>query len=152
MKNLLLITGALTLSACSNQDQEWEVVSFPLYKECDHILEKIDSKFALKPKKYELKITKSEFGAKPKYGNIPYGIGSLQVRGDMELMNGTQVEYLQLHLTSMFAVCMPNNSVVLSGPDVPAQIEYQFGSKLVSGSAEDGKFYVLFNDGTYSYQ
>ena len=113
MKNLLLITISLALTACSNQEQEWNIVNFPLYKECDYLLDKIDAKLAINSETYEFKIIKSEFGAKPDFGNIPYGLGLLKVRGDLKLLNGTPEEYLQLQLASMFAECMPNNSMVL---------------------------------------
>lgn len=152
MKNLLLITLALALSACSNQEQEWDVVNFPLYEECDYLLEKINGKLSINSETYEFQITKSEFGERPKFGHIPYGLGSLKVRGDLKLLNGSQEEYLQLQLAGMFAECMPNNAMVFSGSDVPSQIESRFGSKLLSGSAENGKFYVLYNDGSYSYE
>ena len=88
----------------------------------------------------------------PRYGDIPYGVGNVAVKGDMQLLNGTQEEYLLLNIQSVFSDCMPNNSVLVNSKGLAEEIEAKFGNSFVTGRVEGGRFYILVNDGHYHYK
>lgn len=152
MRLFLLLCISIILASCSKQQQEWDSVSFPLYSQCDHLLKTLDSNLSANSETYEYQITKEKFDAAPPYGDIPYGTGTVKVRGDLKLLNGTPEEYLSLHVKSIFSDCMPNNSVAIGGQDVASEIERTSGGTIISGKVENGRFYILINDGSYSYE
>ncbi|MFV1874041.1 MAG: hypothetical protein ACMZ64_12035 [Oleiphilus sp.] len=153
MKPLLISIIFIVLSGCSSQE-EWETITFPLYSQCDKTLEILDTNFRVQSKKggFEYNLKTQEFDSHPSFGDIPYGVGSVAVKGDMQLLNGTQKEYLLLHVESVFSDCMPNNSVLVGNKELADEIEAKFGNSIISGSVDDGQFYILLNDGHYRYE
>jgi hypothetical protein len=151
MKKVFLIILIIFLVGCDGNEKNQVSVSFPLYGQCDNTLKKVASFLGRSDTGYSFEMTKKEFGVRPPYGDIPYGIGSLHVSGDMKLMVGTTEEYLELHLNGMFADCMPSNSILMGDGELASKLDEKFGRKVITGYVENNKFWVLVNDGSYSY-
>lgn len=151
MKYFFIIFGLFLMSGCKSK-QDVVVVTFPMYKECNEVLSKVEGHLNRPGKGYSIDVTVKDYDVSPEYGNYSTGLGSLTLTGGIELLDGSSAEdYLKSHISSMFHDCMPNNAVQIGDSNMARELSYKLRSNHVSGYIKDNKFWVLVNDGSYQY-
>ncbi|WP_421870404.1 hypothetical protein [Motiliproteus sp.] len=151
---LILVVLLFTLIGCSKDESEGVSVNFPLYKSCDLTLQKVKNLYNLgaKSNPYDVIFSETIFDSTPSLGHKPYGYGSIELIGDLEILDGkSKKELLISEINSMYAECMPNTYTVVSDSYMVNYLKRRANDNYVEGYIRKDKLYLYFNDGNYKY-